>query len=129
MFIYDSSDSTYKIAGTLYKVGVGGNTSASGQRVSSYIDEIAQNVSAMDAVTFEDKLLAGLEQDITVLYDIENDANELNPLDPNSDEVTITVTADGLSVFASNGANLLTLYINAPDDFDKYFFDPNSDLT
>lgn len=127
MYLYDELDDEYKIAGTFY----GGSTSGGiatfgGPRVSSFIDEIAYNVSAMGMPTFADKLLGGLKQDVTVSYEIENDANELNPVDPNFDELTITVTVDDLFEFADGGADILTITIDVPDDFGTDMFDPSS---
>jgi len=125
IYIYDDYYEEYKIAATFsYVNSSGSNASAGGPRVSSFIDEIAQNVSAMGMPTFADKLLGGLVQDVNVTYQIENDAETLNPVDPNANEITLTVTVDDLYEFATNGASLLTLYVDIPDEFEDNF-EPN----
>ncbi|MDD5134044.1 MAG: right-handed parallel beta-helix repeat-containing protein [Phycisphaerae bacterium] len=121
IYIYDENNDQYKIASTFgyiiwYIIG--------GPRVSDFIDEIAQNVDAMGTPTFADKILGGLIQDVNVTYQIENNEEELNPVDPNANEITITVTVDDLYEFATNGASLLTLHVDVPDEFED-MFDPN----
>ncbi len=82
----------------------------------------------MGAVTLSDKILGGLKPQTTISTQIENSATELNPVDTNTDEVTVTMTIDNLSEFISGGAVYLYLFFDVPVDFNRNFYPQGSDF-
>ena len=69
-YIWDELDGKYKVATTFWG-------QSNGVRVSSHIDDIAQNVAAMGPPTLADKILAGLKT-----------------VGPNADDLTIRIIAE-----------------------------------
>jgi hypothetical protein len=126
VYIYEPLVGMFKISNILTSASL---SSTSGPRVSNYLDEIAQNVAQMGTPTFADRVLGGLKPNITVSYQIENNASALNPGDPNSDELIITMTADNLSEFVNKPDLYSVIFLlDVPDVFDREYINPNSDF-